>query len=527
MPDMEDRKSKKSKKKQAMSEPVDLEAGEHVTDPEAPTIAKAIYEKPSDGGAAEGKTVVEAMDPTVSKSLGDSTVVDTSTSQTSKGVLEGTQRASIPPPPKSKAKIHNTEDAIETTDGRSSRLKPDRSAVVPDIIITQHDASSSLTQGERGGSAGGITGPASSYEVSPANSENEEEARSVRYGDFGLEFAASNTTDAQTTKACKQQKPARDLVNIKKVSDCSHDVTLVEIIDMETANIFLQPNSAAKKAKNPVDTDKSTADTSKDGPVAEQSAQRKFSSDQQQQKATNTNRLPALPPFDHESLSRFDNIHRPTDKDFGSLIELQTNDGTFSHIHISILRQIPRFKEFVDQSLPHLLNPTRAHTLRLRGGVDFVLSNFDGVSSTYIHWLYNGNLPTSIIDTRHGRTVSDVLLSLAEEYLIGARVSDGRYMNYIMDAFITLQVRTRWLALPYVVELAYEEPADCPMLGVMLADLHAFIFVDKAQKFDFSMLEKMPKEFVVEVLESVVVLKPNEVGEWYWYLKDTGKTYHV
>jgi len=116
-------------------------------------------------------------------------------------------------------------------------------------------------------------------------------------------------------------------------------------------------------------------------------------------------------------------------------------------MHISILRQTPNFQKFVDQNLPRLLNPTRAHAIRLCGGVDFVFSDFDGVSSIYIHWLYNGNLPTFITDTRHGRTVSDVFLSLAEEYLIGARVSDGRYMNYIMDALYAI--------------------ADLPLLGAL------------------------------------------------------------
>ena len=169
------------------------------------------------------------------------------------------------------------------------------------------------------------------------------------------------------------------------------------------------------------------------------------------------------------------------------------------------------------------MNPPRAHAPR--GSI--VFPGFEGVSTTYIHWLYNGNLPTSLIDTRHGRTVSAVLLSLAEEYLIGAHARDPKYMNYIMDAFITLQVRTRWLGLESVIECAYEDPAECPMLCGVLADLHAFIFVDKTMKCDFSSLEKMPKEFILDVLESVVVLKPNEVGEWYWSLKDIGKTYHV
>jgi hypothetical protein len=209
-------------------------------------------------------------------------------------------------------------------------------------------------------------GSTSPPEVIPKVSKNEREASSVRYGDFGLEFASSKTTGAHTTKIRKQQGPATDAVNISKVPDTSFNPTKVEITGRKTTNDFLQASSAAKKAKDIVDTDKSKVDVSKGvfkaklhlvrlvsqisvapqppktktetvkavtkqklrlcplisawsiepskGPVAEQSAQRKVSSNQQQQKAMKISQLPALPPFDHKSFSRFDNIRRPTDK---------------------------------------------------------------------------------------------------------------------------------------------------------------------------------------------------------------------
>lgn len=120
-----------------------------------------------------------------------------------------------------------------------------------------------------------------------------------------------------------------------------------------------------------------------------------------------------------------------------------------------------------------------------------------------------------------------MLAGLAEEYNIGAWVRDRRYMNDIMDAFITIQVRTRLLALLPVVKTVNDTTVEVSMLRVMLADLFAFILVDKNEKFDFDILEDMPQAFNVNVLESMVMLKPNEVNEWYWYLKDTGKPYYV
>jgi hypothetical protein len=154
-------------------------------------------------------------------------------------------------------------------------------------------------------------------------------------------------------------------------------------------------------------------------------------------------------------------------------------------------------------------------------------SDLDGLSRSYIHWLYNGNLPAAAIDVSNECQIGDVLLRLAKEYAVGCRIRDGRYMNDIMDVFITLQVRTRWLTLCSVIELVYENTPEFSTMRLMLADMHAFILVDKAENFDFDLLEGMPKAFIVDVLESVVTLKPNEVNEWYYFLKDTGKTYHV
>ncbi|KAJ4384654.1 hypothetical protein N0V86_000255 [Didymella sp. IMI 355093] len=238
--------------------------------------------------------------------------------------------------------------------------------------------------------------------------------------------------------------------------------------------------------------------------------------------STNASPVISLLPFDHKAFSRFDNVPRPTNNDFGNLVEVQTNDGTFSRVHLNVLRQVPRSKTSIDKNLRRLVDPTFVNRLHCRSDLDL-----DGVSRTYIHWLYNGNLPAAAIDVSNERQIGDVLLCLAEEYAVGYRICDGRYMNDIMDAFITLQVRIRRLALCFVIELVYENIPEFSMMHLMLADVHAFILVDDAENFGFDLLEDMPKAFIVDVLESAVTLKPNEVNEWYYFLKDTGKTYHV
>ncbi|KAF3047598.1 hypothetical protein E8E12_010716 [Didymella heteroderae] len=423
---MKDCKGKKDKKKQAMTEPVDLEAGEHIADPDVPTIAKAVY---------------------------------------------------------------------------GSRSPSKANSEVP---------------------------------------KNEEEASSTRDGAFGLHFtetAASDTTETQTPRACKKGTPAQDPVSATEVYISNCAATKVKARDSKTLRSLVFEMSVTPQPPkiNTKNVENGTMqkfrlcplisawsiEPSK-GPTAAQSARSKASDKEQQQKIANTSQLLSLSPFDHKSFSRFDNIRRQTKRDFGSLIELQTNDGKFSYVHLGVLRQIPRFKKFVDKNPRQLANTARAYTLQWRPD-----SDFDGVSTTYIHWLYNGNLPTAVIDVSDEHKIGDVLRSLVEEYAIGSRVRDGCYMNAIMDAFITLQVRTRWLALGSVVEIAYKNTAEVSMLRLMLADMHAFILVDETEDFDFDLLENMPKAFVIDVLESVVTLKPNGVNEWYWYLKDTGKTYHV
>lgn len=87
--------------------------------------------------------------------------MDASALQIGKGTLRGAQKATIPPPPKSKAEKH----AIQVTDEHSSQSDLPKPATVPDIVVTQHDTSDGLTQGGPGKSAADITGLGSPPEI--------------------------------------------------------------------------------------------------------------------------------------------------------------------------------------------------------------------------------------------------------------------------------------------------------------------------------------------------------------------------
>lgn len=54
--------------------------------------------------------------------------------------------------------------------------------------------------------------------------------------------------------------------------------------------------------------------------------------------------------------------------------------------------------------------------------------------------------------------------------------------------------------------------------------MHAFIVVDDVSKL--RMMDHVPRTFVQDVLNSVSVIRLNEVDEWWWYLEKTGKIYH-
>lgn len=368
MPDMKDRKGKKNKKKQAMSQPIDLEAGDHVAEPETPSIAKAVYDKASDDDIAKAKTETEPPGSSGTNLSKDDATVDISASVAGKSSTKNTQKTPIPPLPKTKnkAKIQATEAVNEVTNGRDTQLKLDHAVTVPDIIVTQADSPDPATQEASGKNGGDIE--KSVPLPSKANSrgpENEEVISSIRCGEFGLEVVQSAASDveASTPKADEQKKLSSDLTNVTGVPGPSHNEAKVKINGRKTANDFLRANSAAS---NPMDTNSSKAESSKgvskaklqlmplvseisinpqppmtqtenfklgrkqklrlcplisawsiapsNAPTATQSAQSSTRSTGQQQKPVNTSQLPALPPFDHESFSRFDNTRQLTNK---------------------------------------------------------------------------------------------------------------------------------------------------------------------------------------------------------------------
>jgi hypothetical protein len=249
MPDMKDRKGKKNKKKLGMSEPVDLEAGEQVAEPEAPSVAKAVYDKSPDNGADEFQPAAEITDSSVTNPLENDTTVDASTPV---ATLNTTRKTSIPPPPKAKAKIHNIDVAIEVTDKHGDQLNPD-ATIVPDITVTQADTSHPPTHQEP-----------EKYNGIPKNKETS----LAPYREFVLEFAASGVTEGQTLEVSKQKKPAKEAADVARVTVPGPDATKIKAISKDTANDLLQADSAAKQAKHPVRAGSSKVDNVKGVPEA-------------------------------------------------------------------------------------------------------------------------------------------------------------------------------------------------------------------------------------------------------------------
>jgi len=115
-----------------------------------------------------------------------------------------------------------------------------------------------------------------------------------------------------------------------------------------------------------------------------------------------------------------------------------------------------------------------------------------------------------------------VLLNLGEEYVFGSKVLDTFYRNAIMDHFITIHVRTRKLIFGSVIDVVYKGTNEGSPMRQLLADMHAFIIIDDVEKLD--MMDYKPKAFVRDVLKSVLILRPSELDQWWYFLEKA--TYH-
>jgi hypothetical protein len=110
-----DRKGKQNKKKEAgsISEPIDLEAGEHVREPEAADVAKAGYGVPDMSvpppieDVSKGENAAKATE-TVNVEASKGNIVGEEPALAAIVEVPKTTKALIPPPPKTKTKTKPT-----------------------------------------------------------------------------------------------------------------------------------------------------------------------------------------------------------------------------------------------------------------------------------------------------------------------------------------------------------------------------------------------------------------------------------
>ncbi|KAF9701178.1 hypothetical protein EKO04_000631 [Ascochyta lentis] len=221
--------------------------------------------------------------------------------------------------------------------------------------------------------------------------------------------------------------------------------------------------------------------------------------------------------FDHRTFSGVNNTLHRTTNDRGPQFKVQTDQGTFTVVHESVLRQSSNY--FQNMCEPAYIQ-ARKNSRELSWSPN---SSFKGITSTYVHWLYNGNVPTAVIDMSDKTKVGAVLLGLAKEYVLGSQIIDTTYQNVIMDHFIAIHVRMRKLTFGSVIDVVYEGTHEGSPMRQLLADMHAFVIADDVGKLE--MMYSKPRAFVEDVLKSVVTLSPNELDEWWRYLES--KTYHI
>ncbi|KAJ4363807.1 hypothetical protein N0V95_001002 [Ascochyta clinopodiicola] len=169
-------------------------------------------------------------------------------------------------------------------------------------------------------------------------------------------------------------------------------------------------------------------------------------------------------------------------------------------------RNIPSVRETVN---PH---PLKTNTTSKKAMAEAIKT--DELASKLKVLGGSGSIKTVAVSTSN--------CSLRQGYVLGSKIVDTAYRNAIMDHFITIHVQMRKLTFGSVIDIVYKGTYDGSPMRRLLADMHAFIFVDDIGKLD--VLDCKPKAFVKDFLKSVLMIRPNEVDEWWFYLETN--TYH-
>ena len=314
------RKGKKNKKKQSnsMSEPIDLEAGKRIDEPEAANIAKAVYNipevivsPPDEDTTNDDFVVVEAPKSDV--------VTEQSATATDAGVLK-TMKAFTqhPPKTKTKAKLADEKDTAKTTQRdagteatevvvpRPSTTTPEEDSTKQPSIKDTVDISDTVVTEVAKTKATSKTAPKETVRIQepPVESNQADAARQPKLA-----------TVKSETKAKLSLNPA--------VSAWSFAPESPRINTARSNTLTAGYKGAAATSRDDLEVLKSRIERSLGpknvAPYPSVSMREDFnmgykSIPPKTDRAPSSHGLPSLDPFDHAAFSRFNNVRRPTVK---------------------------------------------------------------------------------------------------------------------------------------------------------------------------------------------------------------------
>ncbi|KAF2629898.1 hypothetical protein BU25DRAFT_456324 [Macroventuria anomochaeta] len=482
---MNDLKEKKNKKTQtaSKSEPVDLEAGRHVDEPDAADVTKAVYDVPGASvlphtvGAAKEETAAESTDTFAAESSKGDTMSDDSTPAASEEPSK-TTRTDVPPPPK--IKITSPKDTYKTV--QDNDAEPNSADVV------MPDSSKAKTIKDR------TNEDVTEYAVDVAGSGNvapkSKDSVTPESATAGIVMGNQNENRCLihlvSTWSFAPEPPKKSIATEATTAKIGHENAAVASTDVPDPSLLSE-----------AEQDVMSKTTAVPGPSTPK-------------KATKSHGLPPLPPFNHEAFSHVNNIRRLTVKIFALPWHIQQRPLARPK------PELPVLPEHVRSDIPP---KARRFSQALMGSqVEFQGHHFD---------LHPLALQRQLPNRNHRQRQNQgwrCTSALAEQYVLRDKLLDDTYRNDIMEYFVTIHVWTRKLTFCSVMDVVYNGTNPGSPMRQLLADMHAFIVIDDVGKLE--MMDDMPEAFVKDVLKRVLVVRPNGVDDWRWYLKKTGKMYH-
>jgi hypothetical protein len=157
--------------------------------------------------------------------------------------------------------------------------------------------------------------------------------------------------------------------------------------------------------------------------------------------------------------------------------------------------------------------------------------NFSGeqffleVIKEYSQWLYDGTIRIMASLVRVTPANADLAFKfLARAYVFGEHINDKRWMNEIMDAFISVHIRDWRFEMDDIILYTYEFTKSTSPMRRLLVDMHAYCL--KSCDNVKVKLRELPTKFAMDILVTLDEVGTATSRDWRERLNNR-ETYHV